>query len=129
MLRFWIKILLFVGWLAFCVYIFNVRLDYRFDRQEKYIGQLEYQVSALSYGMELIPKEIKNDIFITSVKKNFSDIKKYPVVFKALTGVIVEDPNEPIVWKPISLMNSYCDGVAAREGTEKYFVYDEEGNK
>ena len=127
--KFWVRVVLFVGFLFFCVHVFRIRLDYRFDRQKEYISQLEYQTEILSYAIGIVPKEIKNDVFLTSIKKNYPNMDKYPSIVNILENKVIEESNEPLVWRPSSLMNSFVDGMAETAKTEKFYVPGEGGDK
>ena len=124
--KFWVRVVLFVGFLFFCVHVFRIRLDYRFDRQKEYISQLEYQIEILSYALEIVPKEVKNDVFLTSIKKNYPEMEKYPEVIKVLQNKVIEEPNVPMVWYPVPLMNSYLDNFTNCDTNRSFIVKGEE---
>ena len=81
-MRGYVWLILLVGFLAFTVYAYTWRTNYRIDERDeivelgKQINGLRYDVETLSYVISIFPKELKNEVLFNSVKEKFPDIEK-----------------------------------------------------
>ena len=80
-MKVFISLVIFIGFLVFSVYCYNVRTDYNVDTLRKVNQDLQKDIDILTYALSLIPKNIKNEVFFTSIKKKFPAVEEHKDIF------------------------------------------------
>ncbi len=81
-----VVLLIVVLMLGFSLFCYHTRTNYNVDHLDIENKNLEYDVKVLSYALSLIPKELKNEVFVNSLKEKFPSIENDEDFIKKIKG-------------------------------------------
>ncbi len=81
-----IVFLIVILMLGFSLFCYHTRTNYNVDHLYIENKNLEYDVKVLSYALSLIPKELKNEVFVNSLKEKFPSIENDEDFIKKIKG-------------------------------------------
>jgi len=110
-----VRWILLVLVLVFSVYCYNHRNAHNTDTLSKANSSYQYDAEVYEYVISLVPDDVKNEVYINSIKEKFPEIEKQKELFESIGGKFVadedatEEKTEKVSIKPSDVMNIIAD--------------------